>query len=110
MSLDSRTFLQHTAAAEKTIIQTRTAAGPRQYDALLIAQTSRQKLFITLEAKRRYVTHTYINDTTDEVELDFVQDYEEVEALLNDAGCYGRHAGEVGILYHNLLFLLMNPG
>ncbi|TGE17352.1 hypothetical protein [Hymenobacter elongatus] len=110
MSLDPATFLRHTAETEKTIIHTRTAAGdPEQHDALLIAQTYHQKLFVTLETRRRYVTHTIVDEASDEVELDFVQDYEEVETLLEDAGLYGRHEGEVGVLYHNLLFLLMNP-
>ncbi|AII53220.1 hypothetical protein [Hymenobacter sp. APR13] len=45
----------------------------------------------------------------DEPEIEFLTDYEEVEALLEDAGLDGMHDGEQGILYHNLLFLLMNP-
>jgi hypothetical protein len=79
--------------------------------ALLIAQTQWQKLFITLEKPRRYLTHTVPpdSDDEDEVEIDFVQDYVEVEALLEDAGLDGLHDGERGVLYHNLLFLLMNP-
>jgi hypothetical protein len=108
MSLDSATLLLHTDAAQKTIIQTQTATGLQEHDALLIAQTYQQKLFVTLEAQRRYVTFTWPDDATGEVELDFVQDYEEVEALLEDAGLYGAYDGEVGILYHNLLFLLVN--
>ncbi len=31
------------------------------------------------------------------------------EALLEDAGLYGAYDEELGIVYHNLLFLLMNP-
>ncbi|MBC6989450.1 hypothetical protein [Hymenobacter sp. BT491] len=109
MSLDSSTFLLHTPEGEKTTIQTQTATGSiQQHDALLIAQTPGQKLFVTLEAKRRYVTLTYLSNASDDVELDFVQDYEEVEDLMEDAGLYGRHDGELGVLYHNLLFLLMN--
>ncbi|QDA61479.1 hypothetical protein [Hymenobacter jejuensis] len=110
MSLDSSTFFLHTPDAEKTTIETQTASGSvQQHDALLIAQTPRQKLFVTLDTKRRYVTLTYVDDSSDDIELDFVQDYEEVEDLLEDAGLYGRHDGELGVLYHNLLFLLMNP-
>lgn len=108
MSLDLATFLLHAAPAEKTTIQVQTARGPQALDALLIAQTPRQKLFITLEATRRYLTHTILNDASDDIELDFLQDYEEVEELMEDAGLYGHHDGELGILYHNLLFLLMN--
>jgi|GEM_PF-2756782 len=108
MSLDSATYLLHTDAAHKTIIQTQTADGLQEHDALLIAQTYRQKLFVTLEAQRRYVMFTWPEDASGEMELDFVQDYEEVEEVMEDAGLYGSHDGEVGILYHNLLFLLMN--
>ena len=43
-----------------------------------------------------------------DVEIDFLQDYEAVEALLEDAGLDGIYDGDQGILYHNLLFLLMN--
>ncbi|OUJ74257.1 hypothetical protein BXP70_11085 [Hymenobacter crusticola] len=109
MSLDLETFLQHTPAAEKTIIHTQKRNQHQQFPALLIAQTPSQKLFVTLEAQRRYVTHTIAEDNPDELELDFVEDYAEVEAILEDAGLYGVHDGEVGIVYHNLLFLLMNP-
>lgn len=109
MSLDRATFLHHTPPAEKTVVHTRTAAGrPQQHDALLVAQTRHQKLFVTLEAQRRYLTHT-LHPGSAEVELDFVQDYEEVEALLAEAGRQGRHDGQQGVLYHNLLFLLVNP-
>ncbi|MCB2408035.1 hypothetical protein [Hymenobacter lucidus] len=110
MSLDPITFLQHTADAEKTVVYTQTPDGDEQpLPALLIAQTNRQRLFVTLEARRRYVTYSFLDDSSDDMELDFVQDYEEVEALMEDAGLFGSHDGEVGILYHNLLFLLMNP-
>jgi len=109
MSLDLETFLQHTPDAEKTIIHTQKGNRRQQFPALLVAQTPQQKLFVTLEARRRYVTHTLADDNPDELELDFVEDYAEVEALLEDAGLYGQHDGEVGIVYHNLLFLLMNP-
>ncbi|HEX8348869.1 MAG TPA: hypothetical protein VF598_02835, partial [Hymenobacter sp.] len=103
-------FLQHTADNEKTTVHTRATngRGAQQYDALLIAQTKSQKLFITLERKRRYVTFTQLEDS-DDIELDFLQDYAEVEAIMEDAGLDGIHDGERGILYHNLLFLLMNP-
>ncbi|MCB2377987.1 hypothetical protein LGH70_10370 [Hymenobacter sp. BT635] len=110
MSLDPATFFHHAADNEKTIVYTQTVDGDMEpHDALLIAQTNRQRLFVTLEKRRRYVTYTFVDDATDDVELDFVQDYQEVEELLEDAGLYGSHDGEVGILYHNLLFLLMNP-
>ncbi|GAA4013697.1 hypothetical protein GCM10022408_28510 [Hymenobacter fastidiosus] len=110
MSIDHATFLRHTPEAEKTIVYVVVDEDETEpYDALLIAQTPRQKLFITLEARRRYLTHTLAADDDDEVELDFVQDYEEVEALLEDAGLYGTHHDGLGMLYHNLLFLLMNP-
>lgn len=109
MSLDLETFLQHAPDAEKTVIHTQENNRHQQYPALLIAQTYSQKLFVTLEAKRRYVTHTLSEENPDEIELDFVEDYAEVEALLEDAGLYGLHDGEVGVVYHNLLFLLMNP-
>ena len=109
MSLDLETFLQHAPDAEKTIIHTQKGNRRQQFPALLVAQTLNQKLFVTLEAQRRYVTHTIVEDSPDEVELDFVEDYAEVEALMEDAGLYGLHDGEVGIVYHNLLFLLMNP-
>lgn len=109
MSLDLPSFLLHTAPAEKTTVYTRNPDGSlREHLALLIAQTKHQKLFITVEAKRRYVTHT-LHPDSDELEIDFLQDYEQVEALLEDAGLDGIHDGEQGILYHNLLFLLMNP-
>jgi len=109
MSLDLETFLQHAPDAEKTVIHTHKGKQRQQFPALLVAQTLRQKLFITLEAQRRYVTHTLAEDNEEEIELDFVEDYAEVEALMEDAGLYGLHDGEVGIVYHNLLFLLMNP-
>ena len=109
MPVDSATFLLHAPAAEKTIVESPTATGREQHAALLIAQTRQQKLFVTLEARRRYLTHTLVADSPGEVELDFVQDYAEVEALLEDAGLDGIHDGEQGIVYHNLLFLLMNP-
>ncbi|MCC2548222.1 hypothetical protein LJY25_17360 [Hymenobacter sp. BT175] len=110
MSIDLATFLRHTPEAEKTTIYVQLDEEETEaYDALLIAQTPRQKLFITLEARRRYVTHTLVDDDPGEVELDFVQDYAEVEALLEDAGLYGAYDEELGILYHNLLYLLMNP-
>lgn len=111
MSLDPATFLHHTADAEKTVVQTRTAAGRwQQHAALLVAETRRQKLFVTLETPRRYLTHTLVEDgPAGEVELDFAQDYEEVAALMEAAGRHGTHDGAQGILYHNLLFLLLNP-
>ncbi|RYU77777.1 hypothetical protein [Hymenobacter persicinus] len=112
MPLDSASFLHHTDPAEKTTVYTRVADGDvTEVPALLIAQTQWQKLFITLEKPRRYLTHTRPPDSADEdeLEIDFVQDYEEVEALMEDAGLDGLHDGERGMLYHNLLFLLMNP-
>lgn len=110
MSLDPATFFHHAADAEKTTVYTQNADGDLEpHDALLIAQTHRQRLFVTLETRRRYVTYSFVDDSSDEVELDFVQDYQEVEDLLEDAGLYGAHDGEVGVVYHNLLFLLMNP-
>ncbi|SET54736.1 hypothetical protein [Hymenobacter actinosclerus] len=113
MSLDTYTFLQHTADAEKTIVYTRGEDEDGDEilipcPALLIAQTEHQKLYITIESQRRYLTHTLIPGEL-EPETDFLRDYEEVEALLEDAGLDGIHDGEQGILYHNLLFLLMNP-
>lgn len=110
MPLDLASFLQHTPDAEKTAIQLYTPDGRATYScqALLVAQTRLQKLYITLETPRRYLAHTRDADTG-EVEIDFLRDYEEVEALLEDAGLDGIHDGEQGILYHNLLFLLMNP-
>ncbi|MBC8082308.1 MAG: hypothetical protein H7Z21_03795 [Hymenobacter sp.] len=110
MRLDPDIFLHHTPDAEKTVVYTQTADGElEQHPALLVAQTRRQKLFITLEAQRRYLTHTRPDDDSGDVEQDFVLDYAEVEALLEDAGLDGIHDGEQGIVYHNLLFLLMNP-
>jgi hypothetical protein len=110
MALDSTSFLLHTSPEEKTTIYTKAADGTTQEcQALLIAQTRTQKLFITIEKKRRYVTHTQVPGSAEEVEIDFLQDYEEVEALMEDAGLDGIHDGEQGILYHNLLYLLMNP-
>ncbi|NVO32785.1 hypothetical protein [Hymenobacter lapidiphilus] len=113
MSLDTYTFLQHTTEAEKTTVYTRGEDEDGDEvlipcSALLIAQTEHQKLYITLEPRRRYLTHTLIPGEP-EPEIDFLRDYEEVEALLEDAGLDGIHDGEQGILYHNLLFLLMNP-
>ena len=112
MPLDSATYLLHTAEAEKTIIYLH---GPDDEDnevhacpALLIAQTKYRKLFITLETPRRYLAHTQVPGE-EEVEIEFLDDYEEVEALLEDAGLDGIHDGEQGVLYHNLLYLLMNP-
>ncbi|GAB3238265.1 hypothetical protein GCM10027346_30660 [Hymenobacter seoulensis] len=110
MSLDPASFLLHTPASEKTTILIRSADGQstQPCEALLIAQTKHQRLFITLEKKRRYLTYTQVPNS-EEVEMDFLRDYEEVEALMEDAGLDGIHDGEQGILYHNLLFLLMNP-
>ena len=110
MSLDTASFLLHTPDSEKTTIHIRTADGlsTTPCDALLIAQTKRQKLYITLEKKRRYLAYTQVPNSEEE-EIDFLRDYEEVEALLEDAGLDGIYDGEQGILYHNLLFLLMNP-
>ena len=112
MPLDPATYLLHTAEAEKTIIYLH---GPDDDDdevhacpALLIAQTKYRKLFIALETPRRYLAHTQVPGE-EEVEIEFLDDYEEVEALLEDAGLDGLHDGEQGILYHNLLYLLMNP-
>ena len=59
-------------------------------------------------ARRRYLVHTEVPGE-EEPEIDFLTDYEEVEALLEDAGLDGIYDGEQGILYHNLLYLLMNP-
>ncbi|SNR62726.1 MULTISPECIES: hypothetical protein [Hymenobacter] len=109
MPLDPASFLQHAAPDEKTTVYTKAADGTiQEHPALLIAQTKTQKLFITLEKRRRYVAHTQVPDSND-IEIDFLQDYEEIEALMEDAGLDGIHDGEQGILYHNLLFLLMNP-
>ncbi|QJX45488.1 hypothetical protein HMJ29_00455 [Hymenobacter taeanensis] len=109
MSLDIASFLLHTPESEKTTvfihIDEETVIP---YEALLVAQTRFRKLFITLEPKRRYLTHTQLPDE-EQPEIDFLQEYEEVEALLEDAGLDGIHDGEQGILYHNLLYLLMNP-
>ncbi|TGE25135.1 hypothetical protein E5K00_08030 [Hymenobacter aquaticus] len=110
MSLDPTTFFHHAADEEKTTVYTQTADGDLEpHDALLIAQTPRRRLFVTLEKRRRYLTYTFLEEDSDEVELEFVEDYQEVEELLEDAGLYGSHDGEVGIVFHNLLFLLMNP-
>jgi hypothetical protein len=109
MSLDLASFLHHTPESEKTTIYLHTDEETiTSYEALLVAQTRFRKLFITLEPKRRYLVHTAVPGE-EEPEIDFLQDYEEVEALLEDAGLDGIHDGEQGILYHNLLFLLMNP-
>ncbi|UOQ64997.1 hypothetical protein [Hymenobacter volaticus] len=110
MSLDSASFFQYTPETEKTTIYVQTPDGEdmEPCDALLVAQTKQQKLYITLESKRRYLLYTQLPDS-DEMEMEFLQDYEEVEALMEDAGLDGIHDGEQGIVYHNLLFLLMNP-
>ncbi|TGD79816.1 hypothetical protein [Hymenobacter wooponensis] len=110
MSLDITSFLLHTPESEKTTIHIRSADGrnTQPCEALLIAETKHQKLYITLEKKRRYLAHTRVPNS-EEVEIDFLRDYEEVEALMEDAGLDGIHDGEQGILYHNLLYLLMNP-
>jgi hypothetical protein len=110
MSLDSASFFQYTPETEKTTIYIQTPDGDdmESCDALLVAQTKHQKLYITLERKRRYLSYTQLPDS-DETEMEFLQDYEEVEALMEDAGLDGIHDGEQGIVYHNLLFLLMNP-
>ena len=113
MSLDTLTFLQHTTEAEKTTVYIHGEDSDGEdvlhaCEALLIARTEYQKLFITVEPRRRYLTHTQVPGEVD-VEIDFLQDYEEVEALLEDAGLDGIFDGDQGILYHNLLFLLMNP-
>jgi hypothetical protein len=109
--IDPETFLLHTPDAEKTVVYVHTPDGDiEQYPALLVAQTHRRKLFITLEARRRYLTHTLVEDgPPDEVEQEFLDDYAEVEDLMEDAGLDGIHDGEQGIVYHNLLYLLMNP-
>jgi hypothetical protein len=110
MSLDIASFLLHTPESEKTTIHIRSADGrsTQPCEALLIAETKHQKLYITLEKKRRYLAYTRVPNS-EEIEIDFLRDYEEVEALLEDAGLDGIHDGEQGILYHNLLYLLMNP-
>ncbi|MCA8831082.1 hypothetical protein [Hymenobacter pini] len=109
MPIDLASFLHHTPESEKTTVYVHLDEDEiAAYDALLIAQTRYRKLYITLEPKRRYLIHTQQPDS-EEVEIDFLQDYEEVEALLEDAGLDGIHDGEQGILYHNLLYLLMNP-
>ncbi|MBX0288911.1 hypothetical protein K3G63_00590 [Hymenobacter sp. HSC-4F20] len=109
MPLDLASFLHHTPVSEKTVIYLHTDEETIiSYEALLIAQTRYRKLFITLEPKRRYLVHTEVPGE-EEPEVDFLTDYEEVEALMEDAGLDGIHDGEQGILYHNLLFLLMNP-
>jgi hypothetical protein len=109
MPIDLASFLHHTPEREKTTVYVHLDEDEiAAYDALLIAQTRYRKLYITLEPRRRYLTHTQQPDE-EEVEIDFLQDYEEVEALLEDAGLDGIHDGEQGILYHNLLYLLMNP-
>ena len=113
MSLDILTYLQHTTEAEKTTFYTHEEDEDGEdtlqaREALLIACTQYQKLFITLEPRRRYLTHSQVPGE-EEVEIDFLQDYEEVEAILEDAGLDGIYDGDQGILYHNLLFLLMNP-
>ena len=109
MSIDLASFLYHTPESEKTTVFVHLDEDEvASYDALLVAQTRFRKLFITLEPKRRYLMHTQVPDEA-ESEIDFLQDYEEVEALLEDAGLDGIHDGEQGILYHNLLYLLMNP-
>ncbi|MBG8555531.1 hypothetical protein [Hymenobacter guriensis] len=111
MPLDLATFLLHTPEAEKTTVYLHSDDEDddtlRTCAALLVAQTQDQKLFITLETPRRYLAHTQHPDE-DEPEIEFLHDYEEVEALLEDAGLDGLHDGERGILYHNLLYLLMN--
>jgi hypothetical protein len=109
MPIDLASFLLHTPESEKTTVFIHVDEDEvASYDALLVAQTRFRKLFITLEPRRRYLVHTQVPGEED-VEIDFLQDYEEVEALLEDAGLDGTHDGEQGILYHNLLFLLMNP-
>lgn len=109
MPLDLASYVLHTPESEKTTVfvhlDEETIAS---YDALLVAQTKYRKLFITLEPARRYLTHTQ-SPEEEEIEIDFLSDYEEVEALIEDAGLDGIHDGEQGILYHNLLYLLMNP-
>ena len=108
--IDPATFLLHTPEAEKTIVYTQTPDGDiEQHPALLVAQTRHRKLFITLETRRRYLVHTFTADEPDEPEQEFVDDYAEVEELLEDAGLDGIHDGEQGLVYHNLLYLLMNP-
>lgn len=108
MSLDLASFLRHTPESEKTTVFVHIDEDTMDsYEALLIAQTRYRKLFITVETTRRYLTHTQIPGE-EEPEIEFLQDYTEVEALLEDAGLDGIHDGEQGILYHNLLFLLMN--
>lgn len=109
MPLDLASFLHHTPENEKTTLYVHVDEETVEpYEALLVAQTRYRKLYITLEPRRRYLVHTQLKDA-DDVEIDFLQDYEEVEALIEDAGLDGIHDGEQGILYHNLLFLLMNP-
>lgn len=109
MPIDLASFLHHTPESEKTTVFIHIDEDEiASYDALLVAQTRFRKLYITLEPTRRYLVHTYHPDE-EEPEIDFLTDYEEVEALLEDAGLDGIHDGEQGILYHNLLFLLMNP-
>ncbi|AIZ64159.1 hypothetical protein PK28_11505 [Hymenobacter sp. DG25B] len=120
MSLDSATFFLHAAPSEKTTVYVH--AGPnadhdeeeedgsqgRRCDALLIAQTYDQKLFVTLEEPRRYLTHTQLDEHSKDVEIDFLRDYEEVEEIMEEAGLAGMYNGAEGIVYHNLLFLVMN--
>ncbi|ALD20686.1 hypothetical protein [Hymenobacter sp. DG25A] len=118
MSLDSATFFLHAAPDEKTTVYVQNAQSEfedeednhegRRCDALLIAQTYDQKLFVTLEEPRRYLTHTQLDEHSKEVEIDFLRDYEEVEEIMEEAGLAGMYNGAEGILYHNLLFLLMN--
>ncbi|AII53219.1 hypothetical protein [Hymenobacter sp. APR13] len=50
MPLDPATYLLHTAAAEKTTVYVHLDEDTVEaYEALLIAQTRHQKLFITVE-------------------------------------------------------------
>ncbi|HEX8426330.1 hypothetical protein [Hymenobacter sp.] len=110
MSLDLASFYQYTPENEKTTVYIQTPDGEEMEpcDALLVAQTKFRKLYITLERRRRYLVFTQVPDS-EELEMEFLHDYEEVETLLEDAGLDGIHDGEQGILYHNLLYLLMNP-
>ena len=130
MALDLATFLQYAPAAEKLTVWLPAAAADAAYNdedyaasggeddddlracpALLIAQTPRQQAFVVLTAPRRYLLRTLAPDAPAdaEPELDLLPDYESLEALLDEAALYGRHQDGAGLLYHNLLFLLLNP-
>ena len=136
MALDLATFLQYAPDAEKMTVWVHSpasvypadegdddAAGyapdddeddeaPRAHLALLIAQTPRQQAFVVLTTPRRYLIRTMPPEVQNEAEaeLDLLPDFEQLETLLDEAALYGRHQDGAGLLYHNLLFLLLNPG